>query len=109
MADRYGLEVADRRIRDQLIDAVAGSRKVVLGEALTDLSRDRLMELCRELGLDDSGREKSLLVVVAHELAHVVRNDDTHSPAYWALLGRVMPDYDSRRDRLRTLGPSLEW
>lgn len=47
--------------------------------------------------------------VIAHELAHVVRGDDGHSSAFWALLGRVMPDYDTRRDRLRQLGPSLEW
>jgi predicted metal-dependent hydrolase len=47
--------------------------------------------------------------VVAHELDHVVRGDDGHSPAFWAQLGRVMPDYDARRDRLRDLGPSFEW
>lgn len=47
--------------------------------------------------------------VIAHELDHVVRHDDGHGPAFWALLGRVMPDYDARRDRLRDLGPSLEW
>jgi hypothetical protein len=47
--------------------------------------------------------------VIAHELVHVVRHDDGHGPAFWALLGRVMPDYDARRDRLRDLGPSLEW
>jgi predicted metal-dependent hydrolase len=47
--------------------------------------------------------------VVAHELGHVVRGDDGHSPEFWALLGRVMPDYDARRDALRALGPSLEW
>ncbi len=47
--------------------------------------------------------------VIAHELGHVVRGDDGHSPAFWAQLGRVMPDYDARRDALRALGPSLEW
>jgi type I restriction enzyme M protein len=62
LADLHGLEVEDRRVRDQLVDAVAGSRKVVLADALAELSRDRLKELCRELGLDDSGREKSQLV-----------------------------------------------
>ena len=62
LAERHGLEVADRRVRDQLVDAVSGSRKVVLADALAELSRDRLKELCRELGLDDSGREKSLMV-----------------------------------------------
>lgn len=47
--------------------------------------------------------------VVAHELDHVVRGDDGHTDAFWALLGSVMPDYDERRDALRELGPSLEW
>lgn len=47
--------------------------------------------------------------VVAHELVHVVRGDDGHSRAFWAQLGRVMPDYDARRDQLREIGPSLEW
>jgi predicted metal-dependent hydrolase len=47
--------------------------------------------------------------VIAHELDHVVRGDDGHSPAFWAQLGRVMPDYEARRDALRALGPWLEW
>lgn len=47
--------------------------------------------------------------VVAHELVHVVRHDDGHGPAFWSLLGRAIPDCDARRDRLRDLGPSLEW
>lgn len=47
--------------------------------------------------------------VIAHELVHGARGDVGHSPAFWAALGRVMPDYDLRRDRLRQLGPSLEW
>lgn len=47
--------------------------------------------------------------VIAHELEHVVRADDGHGPAFWARLGRAVPDYDVRRDQLRALGPSLEW
>lgn len=47
--------------------------------------------------------------VIAHELGHVVRSDDGHSSAFWSELGRVMPDYDARRDALRALGPWLEW
>lgn len=62
LVDLHGLEVEDRRVRDQLVEVVSGSRKVVLADALAELSRDRLKELCRELGLDDSGREKSPLV-----------------------------------------------
>ena len=40
-------------------DALAGSRKARLDEILPDLPRDRLKELCRVFGLDDSGREKA--------------------------------------------------
>jgi predicted metal-dependent hydrolase len=47
--------------------------------------------------------------VIAHELVHAVRGDDGHSLGFWAQLGRVMPDYDERRDRLRHLGAELEW
>lgn len=45
--------------------------------------------------------------VVVHELAHLVERG--HSRAYWALLGRVMPDYERRRVVLRKIGPRLEW
>jgi len=62
LADLHGLEVEDRRVRDQLIDAAASSRKVALADALAEFSRDRLKELCRELGLDEAGREKAQLV-----------------------------------------------
>lgn len=45
--------------------------------------------------------------VVAHELVHL-RHDD-HSRAFWSVLGRVMPDYESRREDLRQLRARLEW
>jgi len=60
--DRLGLEVLDRRVVDRLIDALACSRRVGLPEVLASLSRDRLKEVCRELGIDDSGREKAAIV-----------------------------------------------
>lgn len=62
IADRFELTVDDRRVRDSLIDAVASSKRATLAEVLPSLSRDRLKELCRGLGLDDSGKEKSALV-----------------------------------------------
>ena len=58
----YGLQVEDRRVKAQLVDAVARSRKARIGEILLDLSRDRLKELCRAFDLDDSGRRKANLV-----------------------------------------------
>ena len=46
-------------MRAELVKALAGSRKARLDEILPDLPRDRLKELCRAFGLDDSGREKA--------------------------------------------------
>lgn len=62
IADTYGLQVEDRRVRDQLIDAAAAARTIDLGAMLGDMSRDRLKELCREVGLDDSGKEKAPII-----------------------------------------------
>ncbi len=61
-ADEFELTVGDRRVRDQLIEAVASSRKAGLADVLAPLSRDRLKEVCRALGLDDAGKEKAVLV-----------------------------------------------
>jgi type I restriction enzyme M protein len=61
-AERLGVEVDDRRPRVGLVDALARSKKARLGEIVDDLSRDRLKEVCRALGLDDGGREKAALV-----------------------------------------------
>ena len=60
--DRYGLAVDDRRVKAHLVDALARSRKARLDEMLLRLSRNRLKELCRVFGLDDSGRKKADLV-----------------------------------------------
>ena len=60
--DYYELQVDDRRVKAQLVDALARSRKARADEILQDLSRDRLKELCRALDLDDSGRRKADLV-----------------------------------------------
>jgi predicted metal-dependent hydrolase len=45
--------------------------------------------------------------VLAHELAHLHHAD--HGRAFWALLGKVMPDYEERREALRAAGPQLVW
>ena len=58
----YGLSVADRRVKAQLVDATARSRKARITEILSALSRARLKELCRRFELDDSGRRKADLV-----------------------------------------------
>lgn len=43
--------------------------------------------------------------VLAHELAHL--HEPHHGPAFWTLLGRVMPDYEDRRAQLARVGPTL--
>jgi predicted metal-dependent hydrolase len=45
--------------------------------------------------------------VLLHELTHL--EHASHNRAFWAALGRQMPDYERRRDRLRLLGPDLVW
>ena len=59
VVDGYELVVDDRRVKAQLVDVVARSRKARIGEILPDLSRNRLKELCRAFDLDDSGRKKA--------------------------------------------------
>ena len=60
--DAFALQVGDRRVKAQLVNALSRSRKARVGKILRDLSRDRLNELCRTFDLDDSGRRKADLV-----------------------------------------------
>lgn len=45
--------------------------------------------------------------VLVHELTHLIHED--HGREFWATVGRVMPDYEERKKRLRDLGPGLVW
>ena len=45
--------------------------------------------------------------VVAHELVHLRHRGHGHD--YWQALGRVMPDYERRREDLRQRGVELVW
>ena len=58
----YDLQVDDRRIKVQLINALAHSRKARLEEVLYALSRPRLKATCRAFDFDDAGRKKADLV-----------------------------------------------
>ncbi|MFO0613669.1 MAG: type I restriction-modification system subunit M N-terminal domain-containing protein [Polyangiaceae bacterium] len=58
----HNLTVADRSVRDQLVEAVAVLKKATLDAILAPYAPDRLKELCRPLGLDDSGKEKAALI-----------------------------------------------
>lgn len=43
--------------------------------------------------------------VVVHELAH--RKEMNHSPRFWAIVERELPDYCNRREKLKILGRRL--
>ena len=45
--------------------------------------------------------------VVVHELVHLRHRG--HGRDYWQAVGRVMPDYERRRDELRKCGFALAW
>lgn len=62
IVDQFELSPPDRRKRDGLVDTVAASKKATLGEILPPLPRARLKELCQAFELDDSGKEKSVLI-----------------------------------------------
>jgi predicted metal-dependent hydrolase len=51
--------------------------------------------------------ERLIDYVVVHELAHL--REKNHSKTYWALVGRILPDYRDRRKELNRLGPHLDW
>ena len=79
--DFYELAVADRRVKPQLVDTLARSRKARLYEILQDLSRERLKELCRTFDLDDSGRKKEDLVARLVRPAAASKNNTGNVPA----------------------------
>ena len=79
-ADNYELHVDDRRVKAQLVDVLAGSRKVRLDELLPELSRNRLKELCRALNLDDSGRKKADLIARLVGPTEPSKGDDGQAP-----------------------------
>ena len=60
--DDHELVVEDRRVRAQLIDALARARRARIGEILLALRRDRLKDICRALQLDEAGRSKTDIV-----------------------------------------------
>ena len=61
LVDHHGLTVRDRRQKAHLAEQLEAQGRP-LPELLQGLSRDRLKELCRALGLDDSGKEKAAII-----------------------------------------------
>ena len=45
--------------------------------------------------------------VVVHELCHFIQPN--HSPAYWSLVNKIMPDAQHWRRQLKEIGDSLTW
>ncbi len=67
-ADMLAIEVADRRAKAPLVEALSSVDASERAELLVTLPRARLKALCRSLGLDDSGKAKA--DIVARLLAH---------------------------------------
>ena len=62
LVESYELDVGDRRVTENLVDALASSKRAKLDDILVELPRATLKDICQQLGLDDSGREKAVLV-----------------------------------------------
>jgi type I restriction enzyme M protein len=62
VVDRFELQPPDRRAKEGMVETIASSKKATLHAVLADYPRDRLKELCRALGLDDSGKEKAGII-----------------------------------------------
>lgn len=62
LVDELAVDVASRKHREHLIDALADGRRLDFAELLAKVQRDELKAMCRALGLPDDGREKMLLI-----------------------------------------------
>ena len=45
--------------------------------------------------------------VIAHELTHL--HERNHTPAFWQTLGRVLPDWQDRKEALSHCNPEMQW
>ncbi len=125
VARRWGAERRRTAIRDALVDwyrehADVQIRSAVdrfasrLGVTLTGVELREMKTRWGSGGTNGRLRfnwrivmapKRLLEYVVAHELCHIRYHD--HSREFWRLLGRVMPDYEQRRQELEQLGPAL--
>ena len=60
--DHYGLEVDDRRVKTQMVEALVGCEEATIEKIMGEWYRDDLKALCRALDIDDSGRRKADLI-----------------------------------------------
>lgn len=62
ISERYELDVGDRRVVANHVDAIVRARRVDFEEVLGWLSRDELKDICEALGLDQGGRAKQVII-----------------------------------------------
>ncbi len=115
-ADKTGAQVRallKARARDQLAQA-SDEFAAQLGRSYTRLSlrdtRSRWGSCSSQGGLMYSWRlimspPAVLRYVAAHEVAHLAEMN--HAPAFWAVVARLMPDYQTHRHWLRDHGDQL--
>lgn len=79
IAKHYEITGLTAQSKANIVDALAGSRKVQPDEFLTLFGRDDLKRLCQTLSLDESGREKQLLI--DRLMGRETGNSDTQTTA----------------------------
>ncbi|MFC1482224.1 helicase-related protein [Myxococcota bacterium] len=62
LVDSFELDSDDRRVKRNLVDALARSRRATLDEIMDLLRRDELKAVCRNFGLDDKARANADLI-----------------------------------------------
>ena len=62
LASRFEVHANARTPKDDLVEALGSSHRAAVPLMLESMSRDRLKELCRSLGLDDSGKQKAAII-----------------------------------------------
>lgn len=62
LTTHYGLDVADRRVVANHVDALVRSRSIEFADLLGRLARDELKTVCEALDLPTDGREKQVLI-----------------------------------------------
>lgn len=60
LAARLEVSVGAQQRKDEIVETLSKVR--TLDDAFMELPRDRLKQVCRKLGVDDSGREKTVIV-----------------------------------------------
>lgn len=106
----FGLDVAQRMAVDELVDVVAGSKRATLDQILDVLSRDTLKEICTELNLSTTAREKRLLIDRILEATGTERKNpsgDTVGTAPAAATTAVVPSTKVSKTQTWLAFPSL--